>query len=205
MATTSLESKPTTSLESKPAHRSPCGFGSGNNSGGTLGSQCGISDGRTGSSRCGVPALLGEGLLEQRREVLCHLEGVDGDVDGGHALGRALAAGEHVLGRQLLERLVVVALQEEVGHHLGVGLGRLLDVLLQLLVGRLGAEDLLAVLAHNRDGVAAGVGAAAIDVEGDHIAVLGLDGEADLVEVGELLAGRTGQSQHLRELGVGLD
>ena len=74
-----------------------------------------------------------------------HLESIDGHINRRHALGGAVGAGEHVCARELLERDVVVVLEEEVGHHLGVlvRLGR--AVRAKRLVGRLRAEELVAV------------------------------------------------------------
>eukprot|EP00964_Phaeocystis_antarctica_P030579 scaffold17279_cov65-Phaeocystis_antarctica.AAC.4 len=117
-------------------------------------------------------ALLGEGLLQEGGEVLGDAQGLDGDVDGGHAGGRARGTGE----------------DHEVGHHVGVVLGHLVAVLLQRGLGRerlelldtLDGDDGLRAAARGR--------AAAVGAHGDGLAVLGRDGEADLGEVGELLA-----------------
>eukprot|EP00964_Phaeocystis_antarctica_P145321 scaffold111347_cov66-Phaeocystis_antarctica.AAC.1 len=57
---------------------------------------------------------------EQGSEVLGHLERIDSDVDGRDAIGRAFLTGQHVRGGALLKGDVVIVLQEEVRHHLGV-------------------------------------------------------------------------------------
>ena len=80
--------------------------------------------------------LLGEGLLQVGREVLGDAQRLDGDVDGGHAGGGTRGAREDVRGGGLLELDVVVVLQHEVRHHLGVLLRHLVAVLLQRGLGR---------------------------------------------------------------------
>mmetsp|Transcript_8291 Transcript_8291/g.23106 ORF Transcript_8291/g.23106 Transcript_8291/m.23106 type:complete len:492 (+) Transcript_8291:215-1690(+) len=149
--------------------------------------------------------LLEKRLLQEGREVLSDLKSVDGNVNGGHALWRTLAALNDVLARELLEGDVVVVLQEKVWHHLRISLGLCAHHLLELLVGRLGAEDLLPILGHNGNRVAARVGAAPVDLQANSVAILGLDSEADAREVGELLARRAGERLAGGEFGVWSD
>merc|ERR1719460_2398477 len=63
--------------------------------------------------------------------------------------------------------------------------------------------ELLNAIDGNRgDGAAALGGAAAVGLDGDGLARLGGDSEADLGEVGELLARRPGEGEHARVLGI---
>mmetsp|Transcript_20937 Transcript_20937/g.53525 ORF Transcript_20937/g.53525 Transcript_20937/m.53525 type:complete len:397 (+) Transcript_20937:484-1674(+) len=146
-----------------------------------------------------------ERLGEHRREVLSALERLHRNVDGRHALRRAGCPGEDVSCGTLLESDVIIRLQEEVWHHLGVLLGLSVADLLEVVVGSHRAEDLLAVDRHDRLGIAALGRAAPVGVHGDGLAVLGDDREAHLGEVGELLARGSRQRQAARVLGIRRD
>ena len=113
-----------------------------------------------------------EGGLQHGGEVLGALERLNGNVDGGHALWRAGGTREDVRGGTLLEGDVVVMLQEEVGHHVGVGLGAGLADLLELVVGGDRAVHFLAVNGDDAIRVAALGAAAAVGVDGDSLAVV---------------------------------
>mmetsp|Transcript_40663 Transcript_40663/g.91410 ORF Transcript_40663/g.91410 Transcript_40663/m.91410 type:complete len:421 (-) Transcript_40663:183-1445(-) len=134
------------------------------------------------------PRYLLELLLEERGEVLGHLERLGGHVDGGHALGRL--ALEHRRAHPLLEGHVVRVLEVEVGHPVRVLglLGR--HERLELRVGRHGPEHLVARrVAHHRLGVAAArLVAAPVRVHAHRLTLGRGHREADLVEVGKVLA-----------------
>mmetsp|Transcript_25046 Transcript_25046/g.50834 ORF Transcript_25046/g.50834 Transcript_25046/m.50834 type:complete len:290 (-) Transcript_25046:350-1219(-) len=145
-------------------------------------------------------------LGQERSEELCHLESIDRDVYGCNALGRAVLAGQHVGGGALLERDVVVVLQEEVWHHLGVCSRLHGSRLLELGVGSLDASHLLPILAHDGHRIArAACIAASVNLELDRLALLGGDAESDAGEVRELLARGARQRKAAGEGGVRLD
>merc|ERR1719263_456680 len=120
-------------------------------------------------------------LLKHGYEVLGDLEGLTGDLDCGDSLGFGAVGAE--VRDPLLDSNVVGILAEEVGH----------GVAEELVAGRVG--DL---------GVR-GVATAAVGLDADLLAGLGLDGELDLVEVGETLSAGALEGLHGGELLVGSD
>mmetsp|Transcript_21175 Transcript_21175/g.60450 ORF Transcript_21175/g.60450 Transcript_21175/m.60450 type:complete len:441 (+) Transcript_21175:121-1443(+) len=140
-------------------------------------------------------------LLQHRCQVLGDLERLDGDSDGGNTFGWLPIDG--VLGDAFLDGDVVRILGEEVRHGTWVLGLQLLDVGLVIVVGHVVTEDLFAGFV--RDG-GVGVGSSAsVGRDADLVAVLGGDGELDLVKVGEFLAGWSGESLQGGEFLVGLD
>mmetsp|Transcript_25045 Transcript_25045/g.50828 ORF Transcript_25045/g.50828 Transcript_25045/m.50828 type:complete len:209 (-) Transcript_25045:462-1088(-) len=90
----------------------------------------------------------------------------------------------------------------EVWHHLGVLLRHLVAVLLQRRVRRERLELLDAVDADDRLRATSSGRATPVGLDGYALARLGGDGEANLGEVGELLARGALQREHLRVLHV---
>mmetsp|Transcript_1313 Transcript_1313/g.3788 ORF Transcript_1313/g.3788 Transcript_1313/m.3788 type:complete len:447 (-) Transcript_1313:71-1411(-) len=138
-------------------------------------------------------------LLQDGGEVFRNLERLHGDADGGNAIGRFSING--MLGNALLDSDVVGILGEEVGHGRGI-LGReLLDQLLVLVVRHVVAERLLATGIRDR-GVRVGT-TASIGGNRNLLARLSLDSKFDLIEVGVLLPAGSGEGLHGGELLVG--
>mmetsp|Transcript_22179 Transcript_22179/g.33725 ORF Transcript_22179/g.33725 Transcript_22179/m.33725 type:complete len:216 (+) Transcript_22179:72-719(+) len=140
-------------------------------------------------------------LHERRSKVLRHPQSLYRNGDGSQTL--RLLTRRCELGRALLHRHVIRILCEEVRHGRGVLRLELLHGRLVLVVGHPITEHLLSLgICHGgeRIGTTASIGG-----DADLLARLGLDGEFDLVEVGEVLAGGAGEGLHAGELLVGGD
>mmetsp|Transcript_26043 Transcript_26043/g.47236 ORF Transcript_26043/g.47236 Transcript_26043/m.47236 type:complete len:216 (-) Transcript_26043:659-1306(-) len=141
-------------------------------------------------------------LLHKRRsKVLRHPQSLYRNGNGGQTL--RLLTRRCELGRALLHRHVIRILRKEVRHGRGVLRLELLHGRLVFIVGHVITEHLLSLgICHGgeRIGTAASIGG-----DADLLARLGLNGEFDLVEVGEILAGGSWEGLHAGEFLVGGD
>mmetsp|Transcript_38249 Transcript_38249/g.92261 ORF Transcript_38249/g.92261 Transcript_38249/m.92261 type:complete len:239 (-) Transcript_38249:729-1445(-) len=138
---------------------------------------------------------------ERGSQELCHPQCLHGNTDGCHPLG--LLARNGVLRHNFLNGDVIRVLGEKVWHGCRVRLCELLHVRPVLLIGH-PVTEYLRSLCVRHGGV--GVGAPA-SIGGDAylLARLGLDGEFDLVKVGELFTRRAREGLHAGEFLVGRD
>ena len=140
-------------------------------------------------------------LLQERCQVFRHLQRFHGHTNRGHTLG--FVARDRVLGDTLLDGNVVGILGEKVWHGGGVLGLQLLHVHLVFVVGHVVPKDFLPGLV--RDSGERIRSSASIGLDTDFFARLGLDGELDLVKVGEFLARRSRKGLQAGEFLVGRD